>query len=203
MRIAFITCLLLAPRLAQAAIVFQLIPEDRQIFVVGERSFDFDGNGVIDLTFRGESPDFQLLRVQPHALGSILTTRSFSNEAAVLQFGMPVSSTGPYGGTFPEFTPALISQLFDNGNGPVHRGAWAGQSGYLGFNFYHFESESARFGWLEMEEFGGVLRLKSWAYETEDNKFLLAGQIPEPSALLLLAASSSIFWRRRCAVDEK
>ncbi len=83
------------------------------------------------------------------------------------------------------------------------RGAWGGKSGYLGFSFYHLDSESIRYGWLEMDENGGWLRLKRWAYESEDNRPLLAGQIPEPSSLMLLMASAGMVWRRRRGLPEK
>ncbi len=169
----------MAQPLAQAAIIYQEIPVDEQIFLSGQRAFDFDGNGATDLTFSAVSPNFQLLTVTAGPIGFILLERTFAIQAAVLGEGATVSSAEPYKTAGPD-TPALISQFFDNGNGPVLRGAWAGQSGYLGFNFHNQESGSRTYGWLEMEENGGWLRLKSWAYESRDNTLLLAGQIPEP-----------------------
>ncbi len=54
-----------------------------------------------------------------------------------------------------------------------------------------------------MEENGGWLRLKRWAYESRDNTPLLAGQIPEPSSLMLLTATAGMVWRRRRGLPEK
>ncbi len=203
MKTALLACILFAPSLAHSAIIFQEIPENEQIFVSGQRAFDFDGNGATDLTFLGQSPNFQMLMVRAEDKGFILKESGIDKGAAVFGSGAIVSATGPYGSTWYQEPTALISQLFDNGNGPVLRGAWAGQSGYLGFSFYHEETRSARFGWLEMEENGGWLRLKRWAYESEDNRPFLAGQIPEPSSLMLLIATSGMIWRRRRDLPEK
>ncbi len=117
MKAALLACILFAPSLAHSAIIYHVIPEHEQIFLSGQRAFDFDGNGAVDLTFSGGSPDFQLLTVSAGPIGFILLERSFGNNAAVLGEGATVSATEPYMFAGPD-TPALISQFFDNGNGP-------------------------------------------------------------------------------------
>lgn len=224
MKILRIICLVFAPSFAQSATIFHQIPEDRQILRErvtldgGEGVFDFDGNGSPDLIFLRSANDRTLLfdlAVQAGTKGFILLDRSLSeNHAAVLGPEAIVSSAWPGGVLGPpppallDGSPlmwpmprplgdALIYQRSSNPNGPPQLGPWVGNSGYLGFSFYHQDSEITHYGWLEMAEAEGVLRFKSWAYETEDNKSLLAGQIPEPSAFALLAASSFMLSRRK------
>lgn len=54
-----------------------------------------------------------------------------------------------------------------------------------------------RYGWIEVEREGLDLRAVSWAYETEPGVPILAGQIPTPGALAVLALSALTSTRRR------
>ncbi len=94
MKSALLTCILFAPSVAHSAIIYHVIPENEQIFLSGQRAFDFDGNGAVDLTFSGGSPDFQLLTVTAGPIGFILLERSIGINAAVLGEGAIVSSAG-------------------------------------------------------------------------------------------------------------
>lgn len=210
MKAALLACFFFAPSLAHSAIIYQEIPENEQIFISGQRAFDFDGNGATDLTFFVFSREFQMLTVTAGPIGFVLLELSFGINAAVLGERAIVSDTGPYLTAGPTTLPPLLSSLvlmdplLDSSILNMRRiGPWAGQSGYLGFSFYNLESESAHYGWLEMEENDGWLRLKRWAYESENNRPLLAGQIPEPSSLMLLMASAGMVWRRRRGLPEK
>ncbi len=73
MKAALLVCFFVAQPLAQAAIIYQEIPVDEQIFVSGQRAFDFDGNGATDLTFSAVSPNFQLLTVTAGPIEFLLT----------------------------------------------------------------------------------------------------------------------------------
>lgn len=71
---------------------------------------------------------------------------------------------------------------------------------YLGVRF---EREgAAHYGWIAFNGSGALGRyiyVHGWAYESEPGVGLIAGQVPEPVALLMLAGGSALLaLRRRC-----
>jgi hypothetical protein len=185
-----IACLALAA-CARGAVVYGIVPESERLFGVGQRSFDFDADGVTDITFLATSLDFQFLRVRGYQHSGIVSYGADElNAAAVLgqNFNYPNDlGSGPYGGLRDH--AFQISALYSNGGGVVHEGPWANRSGYLGFAFFNPETHIFHYGWFHMAEQGGVLELYDWAYESEDAQPIITGQIPEPGAVLVVAAA--------------
>ena len=59
---------------------------------------------------------------------------------------------------------------------------------------------NTHYGWVEVSSFVSLfndIEIHSWGYETEPNKPILAGAIPEPSSILLLSLSFPILLRRQ------
>jgi hypothetical protein len=186
-----LACLALGSCTTHAAVIYGIVPESERLFGVGQRSFDFDDNGVTDLTFLATSLDFQFLGVRGCSNGGPIAYGAPElNAAAVLgvNFRLPAElESGPYyslqNHTF------QLSALYSNGGGVAHEGPWANRSGFLGFTFYNSQFQAFRFGWVRMAEQGGVLELYDWAYESQDVTPIITGQIPEPSVSLLITAS--------------
>ena len=120
---------------------------------------------------------------------------------AVLSYGTLVSAANEdYEGIIGAY--ARIGSIYNVNGGFWSPGAWSGQSGYLGFAFQTPPSGpedgyTAHYGWFRMAELNGVLELYEWAYETQDNTALYAGQVPEPSQAACLCAGIAMCFLRR------
>ena len=205
-------CLLLAT--ARAAIISGTIPEANRLFLMGQRPFDFDGDGYTDLTFAGSDPGAGFLRIIPGYAGfstpatCFITTRdSFPSALAVLAYGTQISSASDLLGCSRGSPYFRIGSIYNWNTGTWIPGPWSGQSGYLGFDFITppagpGDDYSSHYGRFRMAEANGVLELFEWAYETQDNTAIIAGHVPEPSACLLLALPFVAFMRRRSRIRE-
>jgi hypothetical protein len=77
-------------------------------------------------------------------------------------------------------------------------GSFLGIRGYLGIEF--FIAGQIHYGWMDLDNYQwNQTEIRGWAYETEPGKAILAGAIPEPSALLFACVTlgSCLFVRRR------
>jgi len=69
---------------------------------------------------------------------------------------------------------------------------------YVGLEFN--STNGVHYAWLDIEgtrDGGSTIRIHGWAYETEPNKGIIAGTIPEPSSLALFTLGGYAIWRAR------
>ena len=209
-----VLCLLMVA-LSRAAIVHVNIPADQQEFLgLGDpitQNFDFDQDGKDDVGFAVAGGRFMVMPLNYEA--GVSTSYLFGNgflgtTAVPFLYGAIIERyTEPPGEIAWGITPGgrgytyVLSYI--TGAGGVG-GIWAGQESYLGFGVKTHptqvgEFDQWQFGWLRIKEFGGFGGIfYEYAYETEPNKPIYAGQVPEPGAsVLALAAGAFLASRRR------
>ncbi len=209
-----VTLCLLMVALSRAAIVHINIPADQQEFLgLGDsitQDFDFNQDAKNDIRFIVAGGRFSVLPLNAEAgiSTSYLLGNGFLGTTAVpFLYGAIIERyTEPLGEIPWGITPGglgytyLLSYLRETGVG----GVWATQEAYLGFGVKTHptqvgEFDQWQFGWLRIKEFGGFGGIfYEYAYETEVNKSIYAGQIPEPGpAVLTVAAGVFLAANRR------
>lgn len=91
-------------------------------------------------------------------------------------------------GTNTDFAPLII--CLSGSGGYTCSGRFPGQRAYMGVEF---DIEGAtHYGWIDMyvAEYGPYAEIYGWAYETQPGVSILAGAVPEPSTVMLLAVGS-------------
>lgn len=98
------------------------------------------------------------------------------NELYVLALGLGDPLNGLDYEAYGSYTPGL----------PAPPGSWfpEGERRYVGVR-----TDDGNFGWIEVERTGLSLSAFSWAYETVPGAPMLAGVVPSPCTLALLAAA--------------
>jgi hypothetical protein len=146
---------------------------------------DLNGDGVLDLNFSNNSQD-----IFGHPLNG---TRTVAYELLPLESAYRSADLDPevwIGSSVPEGyvwtgEQVAIATCF-NAGGLVCLGSFTNGLGYLGVEF---QIEGAtHYGWMALlagEDFAIRMDIVDWAYESLPNTPIRAGQIPEPSALLL------------------
>lgn len=79
-------------------------------------------------------------------------------------------------------------------------GFFVGTRGYIGIEF-QIEGET-HYGWIDLDNFTWwQSEIHGWAYESEPNKPIIAGAIPEPSSILLTLCGSFCLMMKRKRPD--
>ncbi len=99
------------------------------------------------------------------------------------------------GADFRNGTYTMLSAVWDNGQSGTFYGGGEDVVGYLAFRIW--TEDGWHYGWLEAN--GGALGLEVFgiAWETEADKAIVAGLVPEPSAVLLAACGLAGLLSRR------
>ena len=154
---------------------------------------DLDNNGVLDLMIPGSSRQIDVI---PQGDNLVLSFDQFGTiYAADLAAGSFIGATPGTGMLWASDTP-IMSGCFSGGGGTSCGGNFLGGIEYLGVEF---EIDGAtHYGWVEVEsrEFFHFVRVHRWAYESEPGAPIRAGQIPEPSGLVLVLAGVLLGWPR-------
>jgi len=198
----------------RGAIVHVQIPEsEQQFFALGEartRDFDFDQDGRVDLQFIGSISGFAVRAL--HNESGILTASLVGEDF----FGITAVPL-LYGETIMEYreVPGEIPRGITPGGSPFYNyllsygvldgsagGIWFNQEAYMGFALFEpridGQFDRLHFGWLRLREFGGLgAFFLEYAYETEADVPVFAGQIPEPGVGVLLMVGGAVLLLRR------
>jgi hypothetical protein len=183
-----------------ASIIFRDI-DDVPLFLGNPTKFysvDFDQDGGADLVFRSDESDFRVTSTATSWIAGLPARPPDSgNFSAVFNAGTPVglSLQSPWswnGG------PSFLTACVLLGSEPVCLGFWGQNIDYVGVQF--LIGGQTHYGWVEVEVpllgvNGGFVR--SFAYETQPGVPILAGAVPEPSALLLLISGLAVPLCRR------
>ena len=194
-RIAWITVALLSTP-TYAAIILTVPDEPLRPLPPPEPilELDLDNNGVVDLVIPGSN---RQLDVIPQASTLVLSFDQFGTiHAADLAAGSFIGAEPGAGMLWANDTP-VMSACFNIGC----LGNFLGGIEYLGVEF---DIDGAtHYGWVEVEssEFFLLARVHRWAYESEPGAPILAGQIPEPSGLVLVLAGVLLAWPRARRAD--
>jgi hypothetical protein len=197
---------------AGSIVYTDLVPDVVIQFPANPYQLDVDNNGVVDFEighFTGASngSTINALAVLPEGSDNAVVLDSpGSPYAAALDFGALIGPNQPFG---PGQAPKLMA-LAKNSTSQT-KGPWPGRDAYLGLRFDI--AGSPHFGWAHFNVPGDVSQatIFGYAYCDEANTRIAAGQtggactVPEPSAVLLLAAGAAgVFaYRRRVRSQEK
>ena len=183
----------------EAAIVYVDIPELEEGFFhfplddpgLQDRTFDLNGDGVVDLTFRTSPYSFFVL---PSLHAETVSTGP--EGLAPLAIGTGLNLTAPLGLLWSSL-PQGITFAFNDGGGTVAGGPWYGLGEqYLGFRFEDGSGE--HYGWMRMHPIGpfGAL-FRDYAYSTDADQPVTVGSVPEPTTALLLCIGFTLSAIRR------
>jgi len=162
----------------------------------GEASYDVDlnGDGADELTVFSRFGDFGVLASLDTRIAGISSSPPNSNGFAhPFPIGQIVGVTPPDGRSWNEGSSGLLGC---QSLGCI--GLWTnGGTNYIGVEFQI--GSDIHYGWIEIYmEFvfaGGHLR--SYAYETEPRRPIVAGVVPEPSTGIFLAIGAAAFVLKR------
>ena len=146
--------------------------------------------GFAETTGSHETGDlFTRACASPFAAGEVLPrveddpTRWWGNNPATPDNSITICAVEQYGGSVSHYNTGLDASYY--------RGRY-----YLGLALE--KPEGFYYAWVEVFNGGlGVIQLQNYAYETEPNKTLVFGAIPEPSTIALLAAGGLLLALRR------
>lgn len=180
---------------AQANIVFVDVVPDRRLFDEGE-PITLDGAFVLaNHSASSFANTARLFTFSANGQGGILVTPNSNRAATLLSFGDPIGPGGVFLGNV-DADLATTGSLFNND------AEWLSDTspvmGYAGFQ----TQNSGFYGWLLLEVAPSnaadpiAITLKSYAYQTNGNT-ILAGQVPEPSSLAIVALGGLVVASRR------
>ncbi len=196
----------LFPIPTKAAVIFTDI-EDVPLFLgtVAPRYHfvDFDNDGTLDAEFRSSDADFRVTNTPTSRIAGLpARPPDQGNFAAPVRSGTPIGLTLSQPWSWNPDPSFLIGCVL-LGNDVACLGFWGANLDYVGVEFSI--GGQTHYGWVEVEvpffASGGIIR--SFAYETQPGVPILAGAVPEPSALLLLTSGLALplcrRWRRPVA----
>ncbi len=166
------------------------------------QDLDFNGDGSIDLYFRSTIGSAYRLIPFPETEHRVLAIRIAPPESG--QYAVQLHPGDVIGAPIPPETWWGIADRRNSFDyGPVLWDSLGDPWGatqeelYVGVQL-NFDGQ-IHYGWIgiKLSFLGGTGDVTGWAYETEPNKPIFAGEVPEPSTLLLGAAASIVFLRRR------
>lgn len=189
--------------------------------LTGTVPFDMNADGIFDFQFHcnGFFAAFDTFGTN-RASAFIDLTEFYEHQIVPVSLGAEIgpSSLFPYlDPVFPGF--GLLPGAWHSGDeiptyvagfnlGYATSGFMQYSNAYIGVEF--MAADGIHYGWIQYEGFSVARPLaintpggwvNSWGWETEPNKPIFAGQVPEPSrAMLLLLGILSIFHRRRRAL---
>lgn len=148
---------------------------------------DISNNGFYDVTFTnyaffGGNYQGGTIRYPPGKFVGTFSGGLFY--ASLLEAGDVIDSTTVAGGNF----AASLSYGVNNPNGEFD----SVTDGYIGLSF-PIEIGSEYFAWIrvDIDNEAGTFFIKDWAYEDVAGVGIIAGEIPEPGTLGLLAAGAA------------
>jgi hypothetical protein len=160
-------------------------------FFPEETTLDINNDSIVDFTF---GYDFHFVGLRSEGDSQYLIYPSpppdIGGPVEPLSAGFdigPESDTGSleWFGTNTGFA-TLVSVFEGPGGGPVYEGRFPGQRAYIGVEF---DSGGANhYGWIDIYVASGAYaEVYGWAYESNPETSIVAGAVPEPSTMLLLA----------------
>lgn len=197
---------------AHAAVIITALPsplELRTDFFLTTEPVDVDGNGTVDFTF---GYDFSAIGIQTERSNRIVIRidppPNIGGPTTSLPLGYALSSTLVAEG-FEDFSWAssdylggyvspgenafsIISMVLSTGSASDFNGR-----GAIGFEFH--AEDGIHYGYFDINASKGYagLTLYGWAYESQPGVAILVGQVPEPSALILVGLATLSFLSRR------
>jgi len=168
---------------------------------------DIDGDGVVDFSFWGDQFNTSA-GFRSFTLNRYLITPSpppnIGGAVAALDEGFLIASgsTNEYlrwFGDDHDYWSTLMSQLSSG-----REGEFWGVRAYIGIEF---EIDSAvHYGWIDVQGHSSLpnLTVYGWAYESTPGMPIMAGAIPEPSALSLIGIGAiAILYRKKSIANNR
>ena len=158
----------------------------------GIAEFDFNNDGTIDLLLN-HSRGMELTPLNGCALvnhGESLAQEDFWGN---YDLGITIDSSLAWGTD----EALLVKYSHSDAYGDSYIGPWiVHRQGTLGFSFE--ENGQTHYGWLRMSnQYGSSVLVHDFAYESLPNEGIVAGAIPEPSSVGLLAIGAMGIWTLR------
>ena len=162
-------------------------------------SLDVNGDGVTDFLLNSQGDSAV---IAPMGNNSIIAIPEPPPDLGSLIPALPSgftigSSLDPifqwYHSNTDQFGAAAIGSQQDIGSISYFLGLTA----YAGFDLYYAGAD--HYGWMRIANLDGVVsgQILDWAYETDPNTPILAGQVPEPSTWVLLTTGAGLMLYRR------
>jgi hypothetical protein len=174
---------------AQAVVVY--VDIDDKITGVLPVNLDFDGDGAVDFfLFRSEEVGVSVAGARDNRVLGPTPTSAF---VAYLVEGTDIDDAGPYA------TSGFLARLFCESEGCTWFGPFTQvtEPGYIGVEF--LIDEMTHFGWIRVgvSRVNGVATIFDFAYETQPDTPIMAGELPAPGGAMMLAGLVALRRRRR------
>ena len=162
-------------------------------------SYDLNQDGMVDLMFTASASTFRFTVSGPGTTSILVDPMAISPGPTPLSRGYEIGLLGE--SDVLEFRllslgGGLLSFVFEGEGGTVTGGPFLNQEAYLGFQFE--ADDGVHFGYALIREFGGLGgAILETGYETDPGVSIMAGAVPEPSALVLSLIGISVFLRRQ------
>lgn len=172
-------------------------------------NWDVNNDGIIDFTFQNRYPNTQLpgpgvvfqLNMNP-AAGTAATNGVISYNGPFIRYAFALQANaviGP-GGAFSTTTQLTLGSQYISGGVATYYGGFAagpnangavppGTFAYAGFRFQ--AADGTHYGWVRLAVSAGLIDFDSAAYNTTPNQQILAGQIPEPGTMAMMAMGAA------------
>ncbi len=160
---------------------------------------DVDTNGAVDFTLTGSTTSFAGIRQENFSCYLIHPSPppNIGGRVAALNSGYIIDSNSGNGAPEEWFgdPPGWHTLILILSTGTA--GEFLDHRGFVGLEFE--AEDGTHYGWLDIEGVitSPVIKVRGWAYETEPGKGIVAGAIPEPSSVGLLALGAGAIWLRR------
>lgn len=176
----------------RGAVIFTDIPDEGHFGGDTYFYFDLNADGITDATLFSRDGQFGILSTATSRIAGISGGPLDANS-----FSYPFSSGDVIGADL------LGSLTWNSGSSALigsssigHIGLWGANIGYVGVEFQI--GSDTHYGWIEIEVpfffAGGYIR--SYAYESEPGRPIIAGAIPEPATVLYFITGIALLWTR-------